>query len=265
MKISTPIYTVLFLLCITLFSACEEENEFKKGFQIELSESEEGEDPNEPKLHLAHFDTRPGPVISTAHDEHRITPVFKVNHDKKGRPFIGSIAYHKNYRRYYSDYDNDPGHFMPGLEAIYGFNIVNFSHHRIDSVEQNLLFEQAALIKTLYYPALETDSINDEPIIRDYYLVSAYDQDSNRDSLINYKDLRHFFYFDVNGQTQTPLVPLNYSVLNCRYDRSNDYMYVYAQQDSNSNGKRDSKEPIHVFWVDLKNPLSNGLFYQESK
>lgn len=264
MKFYPPLFIGICLFTSLLLSSCEKnDHQLNKGFQVELPDSDEGEDPNEPKLHLANFDTRPGPVINTAHPEHRITPVFKINHDKKGRPFIGSIAYHKNYRNYYSDYDNDPGHFMPGLEAVYGFNLTNMAHHRLDSMSQNLLFKQAALIKTLYYPALQTDSINDQPVIRDYYLVSAYDQDSNRDSIINWKDQRHFYYFDLNGENQSALVPLDYSVLNCRYDKSNDFMYVYAQKDGNVNGKRESDESIHIFWVDLKNPLRNGLFYSE--
>lgn len=261
MKFSTALL-IGGIVC-TFFSGCEQEKELNKGFEVSFEESDAPDDSNEPKLHLAHFDTRPGPIINTAHNSHRITPVFKVNHDKKGRPFIGSIAYHKNYRNYYRDYNNDPGHFMPGLEACYGFNLTNFSHHNLDSLNQHFFFDQPVLIKTFYYPALITDSINDQPILRDYYLISAYDQDSNTDSLINWKDLRHFYHFDLQGETKTPLVPLDYSVMNCRFDEKNDYMYVYAQKDVNGNGTRDPEEAIHVFWVDLKNPLNNGLFYQE--
>ena len=264
MKVSSPILASICVVASLFLFSCEKSNhKLNKGFEVELPEAEDDNNPNEPKLHMASFETRPGPVINTAHAEHRITPVFKINHDKKGKPFIGSIGYHKNYRNYYRDYDNDPGHFMPGLEAVYGFNLTNVAHHRTDTMSQNFLFKQPALIKTLYYPAMPTDSINDEPVLRDYYLVSTYDQDSNRDSVINWKDQRHFYYFDLNGNNQTAIVPMGYSVLNCRYDESNDFMYVYAQQDGNKNGKREANESIHIFWVDLNNPLRNGLFYSE--
>ena len=45
------------------------------------------------------------------------------------------------------------------------------------------------------------------------------------------------------------------------FGSANDFMYVFAQLDENNNGKRDDKEDIHVFWIDLKNPNIRGKQY----
>ncbi len=59
-------------------------------------------------------------------------------------------------------------------------------------------------------------------------MVSVYDDDSNKDGFINVKDLRKFYYFDIEGKNKKNLIPANYSVMSSEYDSANDFMYVFA-------------------------------------
>ena len=71
----------------------------------------------------------------------------------------------------------------------------------------------------------------------------------------------HEDHFDLNARKKTSLIPKNYSVLSSQYDYLNDFMYVKAKHDTNGNGKRDITEPIHIFWISLKDPKQGKRAY----
>jgi hypothetical protein len=54
---------------------------------------------------------------------------------------------------------------------------------------------------------------------------------------------------------------MNYSVLSSAYDSANDHMFIYAKLDENGNGRKEEKEPIHIFWIDLKSPKIASKMY----
>jgi len=56
-------------------------------------------------------------------------------------------------------------------------------------------------------------------------------------ALFNIKDLRRLYLFNINGERKKALIPEEYSVFKSEYDSDNDFMFVFAQLDSNSNGK----------------------------
>jgi hypothetical protein len=99
------------------------------------------------------------------------------------------------------------------------------------------------------------------PINRNYYLVSVYDEDCNKDGFINRFDLRRFYYVDGVNQVKIQLIPPDYSVTRSQYDFQNDVMYIFAGHDENKNNKWEVKEPIHIFWIDLKNPAVAKRLY----
>ncbi|MFT4664788.1 MAG: hypothetical protein ACI8YQ_001553 [Polaribacter sp.] len=252
---------VILALCII---SCSDNKIEKKGFQVsEVSEDENGQRIVGLKIDSIRLETRPRNVLLTNSSEHRITPIYKVNYDKKtNKPFTGSNAYHMNWEE-----DNDVGNnwnnnFMPGFEAVYGYNFVNISHFNNKTKTENKLFEKPVLIKTLYYPTFSKDSLYFEPVNRKYYMVSVYDEDSNKDGFINVKDLRKFYYFDIDGKNKKNLIPQKYSVLSSEYDPANDFMYVFAKADKNQNGQMEQEEPTDIFWIDLKNPENTGIQYK---
>lgn len=244
----------LFIL-LHFFGCSNHELEKQKG--ISLAQTEESENINDLENNQKFNDlkTKPGKVLLTGNLNHRLISVFKVNYSPKNKEyFTGSNAFHRHY--YYNDEYHHEGYrnFMPGLCATYGYNMLNVSHYNLQNDSQNTFFTKPVLIKTLYYPSASQDSINNKPVNRNYYLVTAYNQDTNNDSIINHNDLRRLFHFDVNGNNKTQLIPSNYSVIGSEYDDANDHMIIRARIDTDNNGQINLNEATHVFWVDLKKP-----------
>lgn len=252
------------LILPVLFSCSGEKSEESKGFPVNTSDTPEkqsGVNSNAPGDSA--FTTRPGNILLTGNGRYRLIPVYKVNLNKKDKTtFIGSNSFHNRYDEYSYTHGNQWNeNYMPGIEAVYGYNMVNISLFDTVTRKNKLIFEHPVLIKTLYYPSFSSDTLNGKPISRNYYLVSVYDEDSNKDGLINLQDLRRFYYVDPGAENIQPLVPTNYTVMSSEYDPGNDYMYVYARMDTNHDGMGNDAEEIHVFWIDLKNPKSNGRIY----
>lgn len=209
------------------------------------------------------FDTQPSEVLLTGISTVRLTTVYKVNVNKdNGKTFIGSNNFHYRYEEEGGEIGNNwHSNLMPGLGSVYGYNMVNVSHYDSKENKQKNLFEKSVLIRTLYYPAFSNDTLNFKPINRNYIIVSVYNEDTNKDGFINLKDLRRFYLFNINGERIRALVPENYSVQKSEYDPANDFMYVFAQLDSNKNGQHDENEPVHIFWIDLNDPSRSGRQY----
>ena len=253
------------LLIVASFLSCSSKPE-KKGASIETSEIT-GEDlgPKDDPSDTIGFFTQPNHVLLTKHADHRLVPVYKVNTRERRRSkeyYIGSNSFHSNYWSYSDgDGNNWNYNFMPGFEAMYGHGLVNVYHFDVPSKSASLFFKDTVLINTLYYPTFSKDSLNFEPVNRNYYMVSVYNEDSNGDNRISRRDLRRFFLFDINGDLNSALIPPTYSVRSSRYDPDNDFMYVYAALDENENGQMEVTEPVHIFWINLKDPSQRGRLY----
>ena len=257
-------WTIIIILAIVVFAGCTSNKLEEKGFSVSPVVEGDQEDKTDgiAKDSLV-FQTRPSAVLLTGIPQYRLTTIYKVNYRKKDKtPFIGENYYHSNYTHLGRTNGNQWNYnYMPGLEAVSGYNMVNVSHYDIKNRKQKNFFKKPVLIKTLYHPSFSRDTLNYEPVMRNYYMVSVYDQDTNEDGFINVKDLRRFYYFDINAENKTALIPENYGVMRSEYDPANDFMYVYAQLDENKNGRHDYNEALHIFWVDLKNPLNTGRQY----
>jgi hypothetical protein len=204
--------------------------------------------------------TNPNSIILTGLANHRLLTIYK------SRIKDNANAEAHNYSRsYYNEggaEENDtPEHFMPGIDILAGYNLLNIAHYDLKTEKLSYFFNQPVLIKTLYYPCFKQDSLHKKPITRNYYLVSVYDEDTNKDTLINKKDLRRFYYIDENNIQKTRLLPADYSVIRAQYDSQNDAMYLFAKQDVNKNGSAENNEPMNVFWVSLKAPTSAKKLY----
>ncbi len=246
-----------------LLASCDDNSLEKKGFQLrEIAEDDKGKKIVGLPIDSLSFETRPRNVLLTFNKAHRLTPIYKVNYDKKRKqPFAGSNAYHTNWVDEYDEGNNWNYNFMPGFKALYGYNLINISHYNNETATENKFFQRPVLIKTLYYPSFSKDTLNYEPVKRDFYMVSVYDEDTNNDGFINVQDLRRFYLFDIEGKLKKELIPKDYAVMSSEYDSANDFMYVFARKDSNNNGQMETYEPINIFWIDLKNPENVGRQY----
>jgi curved DNA-binding protein CbpA len=259
--------TIPLLLLAFVLLSCETEKMETKGFQVsEFTEDESGQKVVGLEIDSLQLETRPRGVLLTKHPQHRLTPIYKVSYHKKTKkPFTGTNAYHTNWDEDYGPGNNWNHNFMPGFEAMYGYNLVNVSHFNHETKTENRFFERPVLIKTLYYPAFSQDTLNGQEVHRTFYMVSAYDEDTNEDGFINGKDLRRFYHFDLQGQSKKALIPLDYSVMNSEYDSANDLMYVFARKDTNQNGQMELEEPTDIFWIDLKNPENVGIQFETKR
>jgi hypothetical protein len=255
----------VFLTALALVTtSCSDHDALEKGFPVSASD-EHGDKDGTKGLSRDSliFPTRPSNVLLTGIPNIRLTTVYKVNYSKKdSSSFIGSNNYHYDHdREEYAHSNRWNGHIIPGFEAVYGYNLVSISHYDIATNEQKPFFARPVLIKTLYYPSFSSDTLNNAPVSRVYFMVTAYDEDTNKDGYIDIKDLRRMHLFNRNGERLGHLVPANYSVFKSEYDSGNDLLFVFAQLDANGNGSRDEQEPIHIHWVDLKDPARTGRQY----
>ena len=252
------------VLLISILTSCSKNKLEDKGFSVNDSEATEN-DENEKVEGISKdsikFDTRPSNVLLTGISNVRLTTIYKVNLNKKdGTKFIGS----NNRLRGDPELgqgNNWNGNPIPGLQGVYGYNLVNVSHYDILTSKKKVFFSKPVLIKTLYYPSFSKDTLNNKIVKRNYTLVSVYNEDTNKDGFINQKDLRRFYMYNNIGDRQNQLIPENFSVFKSEYDADNDIMFVFARLDKNSNGQIDDNEPINIFWVDLKDPTKTGQLY----
>ncbi|RAV99986.1 hypothetical protein [Pseudochryseolinea flava] len=253
------------LLCIAFLSvvfSCSEKYE-EKGFAVSASTS--SEDDTEKPDGIANdsliLQSQPTDVLLTGYPQYRLTTIYKINYRRDSTTYIGENDYYGGYEGDRAEGNAWHYNFMPGLEALTGYNMINVSHFNAETNASKNLFEKPVLMRTLYYPSFSKDTLNYQPVRRNYFLASVYDEDTNKDGFINIKDLRRLYYFDINGSNKKALIPMNYSVVKSQYDQGIDRMYVFARLDADANGKVNKQESIHIFWVDLKNPLLTGRQY----
>lgn len=264
-------YLTVILILSATFLSCSPNKPEQKEEQIRITDTVatvEGDSMiNSVKGNIAfsHLATTPNSVILTGLPNHRLVTVYKTRIVKSanGRKYVSSYGSYSSYETYDDDGDDeeDDDHFMPGIDIIYGYNLLNIAHYDLKTEKLNYFFDRPALIKTLYYPCFEQDSLNDRPVNRDYYLVSAYDEDTNNDTLLNNKDLRKFYFLSADCNIKINLLPTGFSAIRSEYDPGNDVMYIFARQDTDNNGMGDPLEPIHIFWISLKSPMSAKQLY----
>jgi len=255
-----PVLLSLFVLVLLAAQGCSTRKREAKEEQIRIeSPADAKPDSNlvnsiKGNMALGQIPTTPQEVLLTGLDEHRLVTIYK-NRRAVAKKYTGDDDDFYGKRSYDYDYESDrEEHYMPGLDLLYGYNLLNIAHYDLKTEQLNLLFDQPVLIKSLYYPSFIQDSLYKKPITRNYYLVSVYDADTNLDTLINRKDLRRFYYFDAGAAEKIQLLPADYSAVRSQYDPKNDVMYIFARQDADHDGTAKSKEPLHIFWVSLKTP-----------
>lgn len=260
--IATSSPFLLSMLVLALLQGCSTRKREAKEEQIRVESSAETKPDSTPvnsiqgNMALGQIPTIPNEVLLTGLDEHRLVTIYKDRRAiaKKNASSDDGDSFYGN-RSYDYDYGSDrEEHYMPGLDLLYGFNLLNVAHYDLKAEKLNLLFEQPVLVKSLYYPSFIQDSLYKKPITRNYYLLSVYDADTNQDTLINRMDLRRFYYFDAAATQKIQLLPADYSAVRSQYDPKNDVMYIFARQDTNHDGTTKPKEPLHIFWISLKAP-----------
>lgn len=253
-----------FLAAIVFLAAsCSGNKDTEEQIRYKLSDIAEERDTTNSVaggLELSQINTYPQRVILNGMDQHRLVTIYKYIPKKDDR-----AGYDSYLSRGESWNEDTYEHYMPGIDLLFGYNLLNVAHYDMRSEKLNYLFQRPVLIKSVYYPSYVQDSVgkkpNRQPIVRDYFLISAYDEDTNGDTLLNRYDLRRFYHFNASCDLRTQIIPKDYSVVRSQYDYANDVMYIYARHDDNNNGKSEDTEALHVFWIDLKAPAPAKRMY----
>jgi hypothetical protein len=257
-KLKLSLKFLLILICLQLsFSSCSSRKNEPREEQIRVGSSETTHETDslynsiKGNISFSQISTSPSSVILTGLANHRLVTVYQFRKDKK-KP--EESRFFKSSGYYYGSHSAIVEHYMPGIDILNGFNLLSVAHFDLFTGKLNFLFDHPVLVKTLYYPSFVQDSLHKKPVNRNYFIVSVYDEDSNKDTLLNKNDLRRLFLFDANCTVKTQLIPPDYSVIRSQYDSQNDVMYVFARFDANKDGTAEAEEPIHVFWINLKDP-----------
>lgn len=260
-KPSIPLLITVITVCLSI--SCSQKEQKEEQISIESHSASQTPDSNlnsvQGNISFNLIASSPNSVVLTGLPDHRLVTIYKTKKgDNSARQYSGFSYSSMNLDE---ETESTPHHIMPGFEILYGFNLINVAQFDIKNQKLNLFFKNPVLIKTLYYPSFKQDSIEKKPVVRDFYLVSVYDEDTNKDTLINKKDLRHFYYYDAGCNQKIQLIPPAYSVIRAQYDSANDIMYVFAILDENKNGTCEKQEPVHIFLIDLKKPLEAKRMY----
>ncbi len=260
----------LLSLAVLAVTACERKTaaDVYKGVQATRPAIDKNGNPIEGlAVDSLQFETEVRSVLPTQHPQYRLTPVFKVNY-RYGDRSVGESQKLSNYSysdSYYARHNNDNnwnGNIVAGFETIYGDEMVNVSLFNVEKQEQKLFFEKPVLIENVYYPSATRDTLQNKNVNRNFYMISCYDEDTDKDGYYTRVDLRRFYLYQLDGTRVKALIPKEYGVIGSDYDGVNDALYVYARLDSNKNGTIDPKEPKHIFLIDLKKPETTALLYK---
>lgn len=246
-------FTLFLLLSFSFFFInCSKNNEKKTEYIVLSPESEETNDSIwNNSVQSENLTYTSNKVTLTGLDSIRLISFYKIKPNQNTNINYyetEGYGYEKNYN------EDDYHYFMPGLDIINGYNLINIAHYNISNEKTSYFFKKPVLINTVYFPGVKKDSIYKKPIKRNYFLVSVYDEDTNKDTLISKKDLRRLYHIDQYNTRKTLLIPKEYGVIKSTYDYKNDIMYIYTKEDQNKNGSPDKNEKMTLFWISLENP-----------
>lgn len=252
---------LLFFTLILLSAACSEKKDFKEQIRVDMDNLLSMDTTNgiSGNLSFGQFLLQPHTVVLTGMPQHRLTTLYKGDTSGISNESYGWHSYEEEGEVYYETEASEL--MMPGIDYIRGYNLLNLAHHDLTTGKTNFFFDHPVLVRSLYFPSYEQDSLYKKPVNRNYYLVSVYDTDTNSDTLITKNDLRRFYRFNAEATEKIQLIPSEYSVVRSQYDPKNDMMYIFARLDSNKNGFIDKKEPMHTFWISLKDPAVAKRLY----
>jgi hypothetical protein len=199
------------------------------------------------------LDFYPKEIITTGNPPHRLISIYRSQ--KMAESVREKFSFSSDYSSYGTDHFADiEERYMPGIDLLHGFNLVNLADYDLKSKQLNYLFDHPVIIRSVYYPSFTPDTLNKIPLHRDYYIVTVYNQDTNGDTLISTSDLRRIYLFQPGGVARVPVIPNNYSVIRSQYDSLTDSFFIFARLDANRNGQPEVEEPIHIFSMNLTNP-----------
>ncbi|PZX92899.1 hypothetical protein DOS84_13595 [Flavobacterium aquariorum] len=140
------------------------------------------------------------------------------------------------------------------------FTISNASEYEITGFLQNLKFQKIGsdsikaltdkpvLIQTATYLKTVSDKINKQIMV-----YSMMDMDTNNDGKLDVSDITTLYLSKISGDKLTKVSPDLQELIDWNLIESQNRLYFRTVEDTNKNGKFDSKDVVHYNYIDLAN------------
>ncbi|HEU4789951.1 MAG TPA: hypothetical protein VFS71_09710 [Flavobacterium sp.] len=138
------------------------------------------------------------------------------------------------------------------------FTISNASEYEITGFLQNLKFQKIGsdsikaltdkpvLIQTATYLKTISDKINKQIMV-----YSMMDMDTNKDGKLDVSDITTLYLSEISGDKLTKVSPDLQELIDWNLIESQKRLYFRTVEDTNKNGKFDSKDVVHYNYIDL--------------
>jgi len=156
--------------------------------------------------------------------------------------------------------------FEKGSKTKYGsssvndlsFTISNTSEYEITGYLQNLKFQKIGsdsikaltdkpvLIQTATYLKTVSDKINKQIMV-----YAMMDMDTNKDGKLDVSDITTLYLSEISGEKLTKVSVDYQELIDWNLIESQNRLYFRTVEDTNKNGKFDSKDVVHYNYIDL--------------
>lgn len=157
---------------------------------------------------------------------------------------------------YTNEYQNSNSDYIGGW-----FSNIYFDD--LSSNKQHLLTQQALFISDAYY--LRKLGENKK---KHYIIYSVYDKDSNKDNIINKKDVLSKYISKLDGNDFKKITPEGHDFIKGVFEEKSNRYYFITIEDTNKDGFFDKEDKYNYFYIDFSdetyfintyNPLNNPI------
>lgn len=140
------------------------------------------------------------------------------------------------------------------------FTISNASEYEITGYLQNIKFQKIGsdsikaltdkpvLIQTATYLKPVSDKIKKQIMV-----YTMMDMDTNKDGKLDVSDITTLYLSEISGDKFTKVSPDFQELIDWNLIESQNRLYFRTVEDTNKNGKFDSKDVVHYNYIDLAN------------
>lgn len=144
--------------------------------------------------------------------------------------------------------------------TTYTGNLDNIMIQHLDSTGYRPLTDQPLKIRSFRFLESIRKSTGLSTLV-----MTVSDRDTNRDGKLNEKDIESLYLSQLNGKGLKKLTPAFHELLDMRVLSINKKLYFRTLEDIDKNGRFNSKDKIHHFYVSLDNRQFNVIEYDPLK
>lgn len=122
----------------------------------------------------------------------------------------------------------------------------NIKFQKVDSDSLKALTEKPVLIQTVTYLKTVADRTKNKILV-----YTMYDRDTNKDGKLDTSDIKALYLSEISGEKLTKVSTDLQELIDWNLIESKNRLYFRTVEDTNKNGKFDSKDVVHYNYVDL--------------